>query len=505
MSIRAVLWLSLVSLVSLCQAAAPAADSLGRANPRSAVTAFLQACQDNDFARAQQYLDLRKQPSKERAEQGPRLAKQLEQILNSDSHFNALQLSQTAEGNLTDDTDPNLEHVAVLGSGPSNFTIELERVELTPGAPIWLFSPATVSAIPMLTPVATESALEARLPRLLVSIHFLDTPLWKWIALAAVAAAVLLLFRLAARLLVFAIGAFAARLRHTTRWLWIQAVLQPWLVLLSAIVFGLAEQLIDPSAISRLYIGRFLLLVVVGAFSWCFINLADLFLTQIDLLIDPRQRVVSHSLIYLGRRAAKVAIVVAATIIVLDNWGYNMTTMITGLGVGGIAVALAAQTTIANVFGGVSVIGDSPVMVGDFGNFGGVLGTVEDIGMRSTRVRTLNRTVMSIPNNSFAGMNLENYALRDKILFNPTLQIKRASPKDKIRAAIKALQELLKADPRIEPGPSPIRLTALTAASFALEIFAYARTADINEFYKIQADLFLAIDDALTASGVELA
>jgi MscS family membrane protein len=465
----------------------------------------LQACQDNDYARAQQYLDLRKIPAKERAEQGSRLAKQLEAILNSDGHFNVLQLSQAPEGNLTDDTNPALEHVAVVGSGASSVTIELERVELTPGAPVWLFSSATVSAIPMLTPVFTESALEARLPQILITIHFLGTPLWKWIALTAVAAAVILLLHLAARLLIFAIGAFTARFRHTTRWLFIQAVLQPWLVLLSVAVFVLAEQFIDPSAISRLYIGRFLLLVIVGAFSWCFINLADLFLVQIDMLIDPRQRVVSHSLIYLGRRAAKVAIVVAAIIIVLDNWGYNMTTMIAGLGVGGIAIALAAQTTIANVFGGVSVIGDSPIMVGDFGNFGGVMGTVEDIGMRSTRVRTLNRTVMSIPNNSFAGMNLENYALRDKILFNPTFQIKRATPKDKIHSGIKALQELLKADPRIEPGPSPIRLTTLTAASFGLEIFAYARTADINDFYKIQADLFLAIDDALTAAGVELA
>ncbi len=93
----------------------------------------------------------------------------------------------------------------------------------------------------------------------------------------------------------------------------------------------------------------------------------------------------------MGRRTAKVAIFVIAAIIVLDNWGYNMTTMIAGLGVGGIAIALAAQGTIANVFGGVSVIGDHPVMVGDFGIFGGVLGTVEDIGMRSTRVRTLTK------------------------------------------------------------------------------------------------------------------
>ena len=102
-------------------------------------------------------------------------------------------------------------------------------------------------------------------------------------------------------------------------------------------------------------------------------------------------------------------------------------------------------------------------------------------------------------------MNLENYAVRDKILFNPTLQIKRATPKDKIRGLMETLAKLLKNDKRIETGPSPIRLSNLTLASFALEIFAYALTADIDDFYKIQADLFLEIDDALAASGVELA
>jgi MscS family membrane protein len=192
-------------------------------------------------------------------------------------------------------------------------------------------------------------------------------------------------------------------------------------------------------------------------------------------------------------------------IIVLDNWGYHMTTMIAGLGVGGIAVALAAQSTIANVFGGVSVIGDGPVMIGDFGNFGGVLGTVEAIGMRSTRVRTLNRTLMSIPNSAFAGMNLENYADRDKILFNPTLQVKRGTPKEKMRQLMKSLENLLKSDKRMEVGPTPIRLNNFTAASFTMEIFAYALTPDIDEFYKIEADLFLEIDEALNSAGVDLA
>jgi MscS family membrane protein len=143
-------------------------------------------------------------------------------------------------------------------------------------------------------------------------------------------------------------------------------------------------------------------------------------------------------------------------------------------------------------------------MIGDFGNFGGVMGTVEEIGMRSARVRTLNRTVVSIPNSSFAGMNLENYAVRDKILFNPTFTIKRSTPKDQIRKLLAQLREALSRTALVEVGKAPVRISAFAAASFTVEIFAYVQTSDIDEYYKQQAELFLAIDDVVTSSGVEL-
>lgn len=498
-----ILLLITLSAASVC-AQAKTSDALNRTNPRAAVTAFLESCHSSNYNRAAKYLDLEELPESSRAELGPELAKQLEAILNSDSHFIVLTLNQSPEGDLTDDPKADIEHVATITHDGKPFALQLQRVELQPGAPVWLFAPATVAAIPSLTPVTATSALEARLPRFLVSVELLETALWKWIALLIVAAVVIFVFGAIANLLTLLMNRFLVRPEHASRWMWIKSVLQPWLVFLSAIVFGVAEQFINPSAISRLYISRAILLTVVGAFAWCLVNLVDLFLLRVESLLDPKQRVVSHSLLYMGRRVAKISIFVVAAIIVLDNWGYNMTTMIAGLGVGGIAIALAAQVSIANVFGGVSIIADQPVMVGDFGNFGGVMGTVEDIGMRSTRVRTLNRTLMSIPNSSFAGINLENYASRDKILFNPTLQIKRGTPKEKIRQLMSSLADMLKNDNRVEIGPSPIRLSTLTAASFGLEIFAYTLTADIDEFYKIEADLFLAIDDLLASSGVEL-
>src|SRR5262249_27437881 len=147
-----------------------------------------------------------------------------------------------------------------------------------------------------------------------------------------------------------------------------------------------------------------------------------------------------------------------AILLVLSNWGYNTETLIAGLGVGGIAVALAAQQTISNVFGGVSVIADHPIRIGDYGKFGDLLGTLEDIGLRSARIRTLNRTIVSVPNSTFAGYNLENFAARDKILFNPTLATKRGSRHDQVQSLVDNLRSMLAARKDLQLPPTPVRI-----------------------------------------------
>jgi len=133
------------------------------------------------------------------------------------------------------------------------------------------------------------------------------------------------------------------------------------------------------------------------------------------------------------------------------------------------------------------------------------MGTVEDIGMRSTRVRTLARTVVSIPNATFAGINLENYAVRDKILFNPSIQIKRSTPEDQVWRLIDSLRAALEQHGSIELVPTPVRLIGLNATAYTIEIFCYVQTPDIDQFYKIQGELFLAIDKVLQAGHLELA
>ena len=127
------------------------------------------------------------------------------------------------------------------------------------------------------------------------------------------------------------------------------------------------------------------------------------------------------SLMLLGERIIKALVFVMAIFFVLSVLGFNMSTALAGVGIGTLAVGFGAQQTIANLFGGVSVLGDEVIRVGDVCKFGDRTGTVEDIGLRSTRVRTEERTLLAIPNGTVATINVENLSRRDKILFKTVL------------------------------------------------------------------------------------
>ncbi len=170
-----------------------------------------------------------------------------------------------------------------------------------------------------------------------------------------------------------------------------------------------------------------------------------------------------------------------------------------------MALALAAQKTIENLFGGISVISDRPVLVGDVCQFGGQVGTVEDIGLRSTRIRTLERTLVSVPNSQFSTMTLENYSRRDRIWFHPTLQLRRDTRPEQIRAMMEAVTKILEEQPMIDATGVPLRFTKINPESFSLEVFAYVRTTDYNEYLKVQSELLLKILQAAAQLGVGFA
>ena len=122
------------------------------------------------------------------------------------------------------------------------------------------------------------------------------------------------------------------------------------------------------------------------------------------------------AMVRLINRLLKAAAVIVAGLVLLYLADIDLTAVLAGLGVGGLAIGFGAQKTIENLFGGIMVISDKPVNIGDICRAGEFFGTVEDIGLRSTRIRTLDRTVVSIPNGQLATMSLENFTARDRIL-----------------------------------------------------------------------------------------
>lgn len=147
------------------------------------------------------------------------------------------------------------------------------------------------------------------------------------------------------------------------------------------------------------------------------------------------KRISGHNLILLSLTSGVLRglLLVAAVLIVADQLSIPLTGVLAGFGIGGIAFALAAQPMLQNLLSGVTIYADRPLSVGDFCRFGDKMGTVDEIGLRSTRLRTLDRTVISVPNSQFPDMQLENYARRDRFLFTTTLGLRYETTPDQLR------------------------------------------------------------------------
>jgi MscS family membrane protein len=211
------------------------------------------------------------------------------------------------------------------------------------------------------------------------------------------------------------------------------------------------------------------------------------------------------SLMLLGERILKAVIFVAGVLAVLGSLGFNMSTALAGLGIGGLAIGFGAQKTIENLFGGVSVLGDEVFRVGDTCRFGDRTGVVEDIGLRSTRIRTEERTLLAIPNGTVATINLENLSRRDKILFKTNLSLRSETKGDHLRFILSEIRRLLYSHPKVESSTVRVRLTDIAGAAPTVEVMAYVLTQDFNEFAAVREDMLLHMMDVVEVSGSGLA
>jgi len=477
-------------------------DEFGRGTPRSAVAAFLEATARHDYRRAANLLDLRGIPPGEAAQRGPILARLLRVVLDN-TPIDIEALSDEAAGRKAVGVPAGRDIIGRVAGDGGGVSIVLEQVPRDDGVRVWKFSRATLARVPELYQKFTYGIVGEWLPPFLLESRVFGIAPWQWIGLVLLIAAALFVASLLVRPSLPIVRWLFARLSPSQEFL--LTITAPTRLLVALAVFRAGRIALGlPLAVEPVVgaIERFLLVITVTWLAFRLIDTAGA-LARHSLLV--KSEMASLPIVELAQRAMKIMVAVFAALMLLEAVGVQVSALIAAIGVGGIGLALAAQRTVENLFGGLAVIGDQPVRVGDFCRFGDRQGTVERIGLWSTRVRTLDRSVVSVPNAQFASLQIENLTRRDRILFEAKLPLRYETTPDQLRWLLVRLRELLYAHPRVEADRARVRFTGFGPSSLRVEIFAYIPTTDYEDYLAVREDLYLRIMDIVAAAGTALA
>jgi MscS family membrane protein len=472
---------------------APLTDPLGRSTPRGTVRGFLDAARGGDHARAAQYLNTRRSDAGE-------LARKLFVVLDARLPARLLRISDEPEG--SDPIAPNREIVGTIegSSGPADVVLERVQRPVEPG-PIWLISTATIAAAVSQYDEIANSRWNGVVPTFLIRTRFGGLRVVDILTILAGLPLLYFATILLNRALTPLVGLSFRNADSRPR-----SVLPASARLLLVVIAGrwLSSALPLSLAVRQIFSMLATLIIIATIARLLMLSTGELERHVLGR-IAPSHRPAAESLVRLLRRGADVLILFGAVIAVLLTFGIDPTPALAGLGVGGIAVALAAQKTLENVIAGASIIFDQAVRVGDFLKMGDVQGTVDHIGLRSTRIRTLDRTVVSVPNSQIANVSLETISARDKFWFHPVVGLVYETTPEQLHQVVDDVRRLLTEHPAVDPVSVRVRFFRLGAFSLDVDVFAYLLARDWNHFMEIQEQLLFSITDIISRAGTSIA
>jgi MscS family membrane protein len=353
--------------------------------------------------------------------------------------------------------------------------------------------------------LAAGIALERHLPAPLLAEGPQGLHWWQWLAipvLAAIALGVGAVLGIASRRVL-------AHLAARTRASWDDAVVArlgtPLALIWAIAVFTALRPSLDLDPEASAVVSRLLRAATYLVAFWAGFRAVDTGFGVAATAPWTKVNVGLAGILPLGRRITKIALLALGVVSVLTELGFRVESLIAGLGVGGIALALAAQKTVENLFGSLSIGVDQPFRVGDFVSVDGVSGTVEAIGMRSTRIRTLDRTVVTFPNGRLADLKAESFAPRDRFRIVANLGLVRGTTEAQLREVLAGIERAVREHPRAWPEGISVRFTEFRESSLNVEVNAWLKTADWNEFAADRQDLFLRFLGIIERAGTSLA
>ncbi len=482
-------------------AEAQATTTVERDSPRASLERYLEFCRAGDFASASRYLAL---PRELRA-RGPELARRLKAVLDRHLWIDLSAVSARSEGDAADRLPAGTDQVGEVPgpSGPKE-PVRLVRVE-DPEDARWAFSTGTVQRVDV-----WYDGLENRW-----ALEFLPEPLlkpgpqellwWQWLALPILAIFAWLFGGILGRIT----RGILTRLSKRTTVTWDDQVLErlgaPLTLAWTFAGFWVCLPLLGLYEPAQDFLRRLMSSGLYVSFFWGLLRTVDV----IGLIASKSAWATSHpasrSLVPLSVRCLKVIIVVIAVIAVLADLGYPVASLVAGLGIGGLAFALAAQKTVENLFGAFAIGVDQPIREGDFVKIDDFVGTVEAIGLRSTRIRTLDRTIVSLPNGRLSDMRLESFTVRDRFRLATTIGVVYGTTADQMRQILEGFERVLRGHPKNWPDAVVVRFKEFGASSLDIEIMAWFETGDWGGFQLARQEVLIGFMDVVEKAGSSFA
>jgi MscS family membrane protein len=474
-------------------------DPLGRDTPRGLLLGFMRIAREGNDEAAPQYLNtpLRGRPAQE-------LARQLYVVLDNRLPARLGEVSDRPEGDLANPLRPDEDIIATIATSTGSLDIMVERIRPAGDPPIWLFSRRTLAAIPDAYDEVDLISLDQHLPAFLVKPRIAGIRLFHWLVLLVIVpivyrtmGALTRVWLPAARRLglgrLVPAGVSPQRLSGAIRFIAIALVIR-WLISTS-----------DLPLVERRFWTALSVLFTIGSAAWLLLHVNASIERYLRNKLQWSGRTDIASLVRVARWGGDALVVLVAVLVIIRRLGGDPTAALAGLGIGGIAVALAAQKTLENVIGGLSLIFDRAVCVGDFLKIGEASGTVDSIGLRSTRIRTLDRTILSVPNGQIANASIETISARDMFWFRHVIGLRYETTPRQMRAVVGGIVRQLAGHAGVDPASVRARFLRFSASSLDIEMVAYIVAKDWPHFLEIQEELLLAVMEVVEQAGTAIA
>jgi MscS family membrane protein len=476
------------------------APGVSPASPRAAVQEFMRLTEANDFTAAADFLSV---PSAER-DRAPELARRLKAVIDQRLALDLSAISPLASGD-TADGDANGDRIGAVIS-PSGREEPLRVIRIAGAPSRWVFSQATVGNVDEWYDALGVPWLRDRMPRTLVREGPFNVYWWQWIGLGIVLPTLLLAAWVLGAVLRNLLGRIAAR--TITQWddLLLENLRGPFRLWAAALIAAPLLSLLQLNTRVAGFVTSSTRGLALIALFWALLRIIRLAQSRLENAAwATGQGAQARTLVPLLGNFLRVTVAIIALLVALAQFGYPVGTLLAGLGIGGIAVALAAQKTVEHLFGSVSLAADNAFRVGDWVRAGTTEGAVERIGLRSTSLRTIDRTVVRVPNGRLADERIETFGERDRILLRTDLDLTYNTTPEQIGNIRDALETALRAHPKHWPETVRVHVVAFTDSAIRLNVVAWFQTTDWNEFLRIRHDLFLQFVRIIRDAGSSFA